>query len=633
MLDEWTLEHFKSVYERTTLPLAPLTIFAGPNSAGKSTVMQSLLLATQTIQNPVSSRTLVLNGHITKLGSFQDVLSNGIPKGSRTISLGFQIRPAPGVSERVGATTGRYWAHGRASIERIRCEFQFSSSSELDIDESLRVQAMLDECRMKVDGLGEGQTIEEDLVIRRSNTSQRDRLQELRVPRDTADPAMLASLTYEVTRPVNTQYLRRIFRLRRAGRPAGASFSHFLPVGLTVVFDSVEEEARALVDTLTAPEYAPPDFDVIPELRDGLQRARHIIVETIESSFSAGPVQELFPHPSKNLVDELKADFSPQVLRRLYSRMGRTQRAAILAQLNERSEELKAAAIGGRPPNYVLAPVPLSDLMGSGVDHVRHHFTRMVKYLGPLRDEPKPVYPLAGGTDPTEVGYKGEYTAAVLELHRNASVEYYPSSAFSSAGGGSAIGTTLRAAVMDWLDYMGIADDVRTEDKGKLGHAISIAVSEGEELHDLTHVGVGVSQVLPILVLSLIAEPGSTLIFEQPELHLHPRVQTRLADFFVSLTRLGKQCLVETHSEYLVNRLRFRAAIADDDEISKSTILYFVSRLRGRSVFKPIRINEFGVIGDWPSGFFDESDELSRSILEAGTEKRRRLAKARRPPR
>jgi predicted ATPase len=132
-----------------------------------------------------------------------------------------------------------------------------------------------------------------------------------------------------------------------------------------------------------------------------------------------------------------------------------------------------------------------------------------------------------------------------------------------------------------------------------------------------------VSQVLPILVLALLADPGSTLIFEQPELHLHPRVQTRLADFFVSLATLDKQCLVETHSEYLINRLRFLAAVAEDDNVSLSTLLYFVERDKAHSHYRPIRINQFGVIDDWPSGFFDESEELAASILKAGAAKRR----------
>jgi hypothetical protein len=62
-------------------------------------------------------------------------------------------------------------------------------------------------------------------------------------------------------------------------------------------------------------------------------------------------------------------------------------------------------------------------------------------------------------------------------------------------------------AVRDWLDYLGIARAVATEDKGKFGHELTIATVESDQLHDLTHVGVGVCQALPIVVLSPMWQP------------------------------------------------------------------------------------------------------------------------------
>src|SRR5580698_5246676 len=104
---------------------------------------------------------------------------------------------------------------------------------------------------------------------------------------------------------------------------------------------------------------------------------------------------------------------------------------------------------------------------------------------------------------------------------------------------------------------------------GKLGHELKVTTHGVERPHDLTNVGVGVSQVLPIVVMCLLAPVDSTMILEQPELHLHPAVQARLADFFLSIAKAGKQCIVETHSEYLINRLRLRSVQAMDDELSE----------------------------------------------------------------
>ena len=153
---------------------------------------------------------------------------------------------------------------------------------------------------------------------------------------------------------------------------------------------------------------------------------------------------------------------------------------------------------------------------------------------------------------------------------------------------------------------------------------MTVQISGANRSHDLTHVGVGVSQVLPILVASLISEPDTTLIFEQPELHLHPKVQTLLGDFLLSLTQLGKQCILETHSEYLINRIRFRIAAASDQNLWKEAVkVYFVERPAADSQFREVEINEYGAILDWPEGFFDQSQQEAEAILMASVKKHR----------
>ena len=142
----------------------------------------------------------------------------------------------------------------------------------------------------------------------------------------------------------------------------------------------------------------------------------------------------------------------------------------------------------------------------------------------------------------------------------------------------------------------------------------------------MTHVGVGVSQILPILVMSFLAKAGDVVILEQPELHLHPKVQTRLADFFVAMNALGKQCIVETHSEYLINRLRLLVVKSDDTRVADETMIYFVEKdkMIGRSNYRKVIINPYGKIEHWPEGFFDEGENLASQIIEAAFDKKRR---------
>ena len=108
--------------------------------------------------------------------------------------------------------------------------------------------------------------------------------------------------------------------------------------------------------------------------------------------------------------------------------------------------------------------------------------------------------------------------------------------------------------------------------KGRPEHEVRVKVSGGSDEVLLTDIGFGLSQVLPVLVQSFYAPPNSTILMEQPELHLHPRVQKELADFFIAAagarqeTTQGKsierrtQFLIESHSEHFLRRLQRRIA-------------------------------------------------------------------------
>jgi len=253
-----------------------------------------------------------------------------------------------------------------------------------------------------------------------------------------------------------------------------------------------------------------------------------------------------------------------------------------------------------------------------------------VRYLGPLRDEPRALYPLSTTADTTDVGLRGEHTAAVYDLHRNDLIRYFPTVCFPTPGP-SAPGInfdsrarTLESAVVEWLQYLGVVESLTTRDLGNLGHELKVTTAGVTTGHDLTHVGTGVSQVLPIVVMGLLAAPDTTLLIEQPELHLHPRVQTLLGDFFLALAMSGRQVIVETHSEYLINRLRYRIASAEGDQIARLVKTWFVEKdAQGASVFRAVEVNRFGAIPEWPKGFFDQSQREIEHILLAGATKKK----------
>jgi predicted ATPase len=89
----------------------------------------------------------------------------------------------------------------------------------------------------------------------------------------------------------------------------------------------------------------------------------------------------------------------------------------------------------------------------------------------------------------------------------------------------------LGEALNLWLSEFGLATRVEAKDLGRLGMSLTVAPTGGSRLIDLTSVGVGVSQVLPVILLCLLSRSTSVILLEQPELHLHPAMQLKLADF------------------------------------------------------------------------------------------------------
>ena len=130
-------------------------------------------------------------------------------------------------------------------------------------------------------------------------------------------------------------------------------------------------------------------------------------------------------------------------------------------------------------------------------------------------------------------------------------------------------------------------------------------------------VGLGVSQVLPLLVQGLadtgiskgIRPRNRIRCVEQPELHLHPRLQANLADFFIDTTKRnsGLRWILETHSESLI--LRIQRRIREQKLKPEDVSINYVNSIKGGfSVVSELRLDVEGdFIDEWPNGFFEES--------------------------
>lgn len=637
MITKWKLFNFKSVRQETELELAPLTILAGPNSSGKSTWTQSILLISQTLASKVSSRSVVLNGHLTKLGQFDDLRS--FNSEADQILIGWECEPYSESVRRI-----------RDRLTSVSCELFFDIDPSSPQRDLMQLQPRLFSYSLT------GVARDED------NIDQRFELALGRVEKSNdqiTGPAIselgqiISSSAFDYDIKLDTYSLEELLEGRSTRKPLGCELIHFLPNRIPVVIDKAQEEAEYIISIICE-----EDQEVI--LKSNIYRRytrRGLSGRELTRYF---PREAMIPIPNA-VVDSLRAylgDLIEPLLRptqltlpifteedtgsvmsvldwytRLQDLPDPTQgkiRQAILEHKDEITEEINRIVLDQARIRYTYNISRVPRYLSSGIDYLNSFFSKSIKYLGPLRDEPKALYPLAPTVDPSDIGLRGEYTAAVLDLHKEDFISYLPSTNFNEPlVKKQATTRSLDVAVLDWLKYMGVAERVETRDRGKLGHELKIITSDSDKPQDLTHVGVGVSQVLPIVVMCLLADIDTTLIIEQPELHLHPKVQTLLADFFLSMALLGKQCIIETHSEYLINRLRFRAASATEDDLSSLMKIYFVEKKDGVSSFRDVVVNKYGAITDWPEGFFDQSQNEAEEILRAATLKRKQERGAR----
>ena len=116
-----------------------------------------------------------------------------------------------------------------------------------------------------------------------------------------------------------------------------------------------------------------------------------------------------------------------------------------------------------------------------------------------------------------------------------------------------------------------------------------------------TNVGFGLSYTLPVLI-ALLSARGTMCLIENPEAHLHPRGQTKLAELAVAASRAGVQVLVETHSDHFIDGVRI--AVHDGLILPEEVAIHYFERDGDKSVISSPALDRDGRLSSWPSGFF-----------------------------
>lgn len=221
-----------------------------------------------------------------------------------------------------------------------------------------------------------------------------------------------------------------------------------------------------------------------------------------------------------------------------------------------------------------------------------------VNHIGPLRAAPKQYYVL-----------DKEYFSAFFDLSVGETcVEILKNDPYA------------KMFVNKWLDKFGFNVDVRDSEEDMINH---IEIDQNNLKLNIPEVGFGISQILPILLQCSVAFPNSTTLIEQPEIHLHPKMQAALANLFADAIHSNKKLIIESHSEYMLRRLRRMMAeykvrkdkngLVSPDNVA---IYYFEKKAKDNVSVKRLDISNTGAF-EWPKSFYETELEDNLCFLEA----------------
>lgn len=235
-------------------------------------------------------------------------------------------------------------------------------------------------------------------------------------------------------------------------------------------------------------------------------------------------------------------------------------------------------------------------------------FSERILYVGPVR-QLIPRYGFLGRQYYSELSPYGENLMKVLissKLRRRAK-------------------KTILEELNFWLDKkFNLLKNIQIEevDKGKTVISIIADDPKGEKNINLASMGSGISQLVPVIVQTILTPKKGCIVIEQPEIHLHPAAQAALGELFIKYAKNDKQLIVETHSEHLLLRIRRRIA---EGKISPDLVsIFFVDKRKNETRIRKLDLQKDGHFKKWPTGFFEEGYHEAMALAVAQLEEKKK---------
>ena len=635
------LRNFKSVVDQS-VELGPLSVVVGANSSGKSTLLQAVLAVAQALRKGSSRAVYPLNGDFSDLGTYRETRNFRTPEQSEPIQIGFEL-------------VDQIWG---GAIHKPTEQLPHDDIASYDDPNLFDIpKEWLGGVPPKPTDLGSGpwgHMIELDwsVGLRESSQDGSAEIDEVNVSMSVYDGYWS---DYEDHDPDHEW----VFTLR-SGMLAGSEESELgaatrrrdpaHPVklqtgqmgcatnsrlgGIEVKFDALSLSGGVPLDVFTRRRYIDHYARALWSYwnREGSEAQPETQLEGKPEESSRRTVVERAARAVRAVhneaLEQSRRSTSHSELRSALISLEETRDWAARGVVDLEETEIKEqlyAELSQEPwiDDEVFAPCRnnwVGETLATALFAVRDVFgLEGFRYLGPLRERPqrRGRYRRASASG-TDLGNSGEYMAEVLHENADLVVDV-------PMPDGETRETTLGAALNTWLDWFGLADHASVEDLGRHGLELRVRPEGATHEVNLTSVGVGVSQALPVILNCLLSKHEDLLIFEQPELHLHPALQQQLADFLLTFVRAGRQILVETHSEHLVNRLRTQVAADDTNQTGNLIKLLFAEQSDGVTSYRESEINEFGGVSeDWPEGFLDLSAKSAQDLVRQSLNKRLR---------
>ena len=266
------------------------------------------------------------------------------------------------------------------------------------------------------------------------------------------------------------------------------------------------------------------------------------------------------------------------------------------------------------PLTFCDPPDESPEFLEEGDEDAFTLFNPGFQYLRADRVNPAVTYPRSEQMSVRRrfLGTRGEYTVDYLRHYQDEAVQF-------AALLHSDVSPRLLAQTEAWMSEIcpGVriqATAIEQTDLVRLSFQFTRARQLTSEARRPTNVGFGLAYVLPVIIACLTARPGSMILLENPEAHIHPQGQSAMARLTCAAAAIGAQLVVETHSDHILNgvRLAVKRGLLPAEDVA---LHYFQRQDDGIHIVSPA-IGPDGMLSRWPPGFFDEWDRSLDQLLD-----------------